>query len=202
MTSYYVKWIMKCMNCRRMKIEKLNEVERVNVLGSDHEIVSLDAKEEDYIQARGVFNEIKKLQDFLYSDTAKNMDSKIKDMLSSYLDSKMRTMTQKNFMDALNLDTDVVAKDIHLKVKEDQRRTGVEHIIQTMLTIKRNGGALGPSVDQPTLSNLAKMLGINQVGEVNDGYTSDEEEEENTTVVQPTAVVNQPRQQATPAIFA
>lgn len=145
-----------------MRLTKLDEADGVPLLGLGHEIVSLDAKAGDYATTRGVFQEVKKLQDFLRSETAKTMDIKIRNMLTSYLESKMKTMTQKHFMDALNLDTEAVARDITLKMEEDQRRTGVEHIIQTMLSIEKNGGSPGgptPPVDASTMAKLVKLLG-------------------------------------------
>ena len=159
---------------RTTRLNHLNEVEGVALLGRDHLVVSLHACEEDFVRARGEFQEIHTQEQILNSDVANDIEVGTREMFSRYLAAKKRTMKERNVLDMLNLDTDVVARDMHNKVQENQRLTGVEHYIQTMLSIEKGSAPTKVSksvsplkrsviVDQPegNQSNIAKLEGIN-----------------------------------------
>ena len=157
-------------------------------MSADHNIVYLNATEEDYAQDRSLFEEIRKLRDFLCSSAAVGLDPKIKNTLLRYLDSKTKTLTEKNLMDALNLDTDVVANDIGMKMREEMRKTGLEHEIQTLLSIEENSSSL--STGSPQQSNpvekIFKILSSFKIDVDEDNNVSDIEEE-HVVAIQPSS---------------
>lgn len=102
-------------------------------MSADHSIVTLDATEDDLLDARGVTEEIKRLRDILFSDAAAAMDENLRQKVMDYITTKSRTVAQQNIMDAININTKGVAQDVLRKLDVDQRKTEIEHLLGTVV---------------------------------------------------------------------
>lgn len=112
---------------------RFNQIEGVALLSSDHSIVNLDTDEDDLIEARGAVDEINRLQQFLYSDASVAMEESMKKNLEDYLETKKRTISQKHVMDAINITTKGVAKDVVRKITLDQQQAEVQHLLKSII---------------------------------------------------------------------
>lgn len=138
---------MSCLwRCLRRKIATHNEIEGVALLSADHSIITLDANEDDLLEARGVTDEIQQIHNILFSDAAAVMDEGLRQKLKDYMDAKTRTVTQQNIMDAININSKGVAKDVVRKLDVVQRQTEMEHLLGTVIEgpspLKRPAGTL------------------------------------------------------------
>ena len=112
--------------------KNIHEIEGIALLSDDHSIVTLDANEEDLLEARGVADEIQKLTDILYSDAATAIDDGLKTKLQHYIKTKSKTVAQQNVMDAINISSEGVARDVIRKMDVAQRQTEIEHLLCTV----------------------------------------------------------------------
>lgn len=102
-------------------------------MGGDHKIVYLDANEGDFPVARAVA-EIEKLQELLDSAAAKEVDETIKAQLAAYVKCKKKTVNDKDFLDAMNISSKGVAVDLERKLRVEQDRATVVHLINAVIS--------------------------------------------------------------------
>lgn len=114
-------------------VKDLNRVESVALLSADHSVVCLDAGEDDMRGARGAVAEVSKLQELLSSDVAMAMDDTMKKSMRDYLDVKLRTISQKHVMDAINITSNSVANDVVQRIHLDQQRAEVSHLLKSVI---------------------------------------------------------------------
>lgn len=126
---------MSCLwECLRKRINKhnLNEIEGVALLSADHSIITLDANEDDWMEARGMTADIQKIQNILFSDAGALMDEDFKQNLKDYLETKTRIITEQNIMDSIDINTKEVAQDIIRKYEIEQHKTEIEHLLKSV----------------------------------------------------------------------
>lgn len=124
--------LWRCLR-RKMAEHKLNEIEGVALLSANHSIVTLDATEEDLLEARGECDKLRQIQDVLFSDAAQVMDEGLKRKLKDYIDTKTKAVAQQNIMDKINIDTEGVAQDMVQILDVEQQKTRMEHLLGSVI---------------------------------------------------------------------
>lgn len=117
-----------------MAERKLNEIEGVSLLSAGHCIVTLDATEDDLLEARGESDKLRQIQDVLFSDAAQAMDEGLKQKLKDYMDTKTKAVARQNIMDTINIDTKGVAQDMIQILDVGQRQTEIEHLLGSVIS--------------------------------------------------------------------
>ncbi len=186
--------------CRRRKrkdfLTSLNRAQRIPLIDEGHTVVYLDPTEDDFSEMTDEIEWTNRALSVLSSDQSKSLDAATKAKLEGYIQTKLKTISQQNALDAINITTNRIAGDLEKQVSLDLHRNEIRNLLGKY---KRVSSAVASSVaEEEEDDNDLLERGVAASQATLEGEERMMDDDEMRTVVATDAavvVMSQPRQQ-------
>jgi len=134
--------------CRRRQkkdfLFSLNRAQKIPLIDEGHTVVYLDPTEDDFSEMTDEIEWTNRALSVLSSDQSKSLDGATKAKLECYIQSKLKTISQQNALDAINITTNRIAGDLEKQVSLGLHRNEIRTLLGKY---KRVSSAVSVAID-------------------------------------------------------